>query len=234
MNKSICRIINLHKYYHSGQEELQVLRGINIDIEEGEFIAITGDSGSGKSTLLNVAATLDKVTQGKIIFDSREITSLSSSGQAGIRNRHFGFIFQFHHLLKEFTALENIMIPGIIAGLDRRTIKERALELLSRVNLEPKVESKPNQLSGGEQQRIAVARALINNPSIIFADEPTGNLDERNSEAVFKLLMELNNQYNSTLVLVTHNRRLAKFGDRHFHLKGGNLIRKDNGGRDEV
>ena len=230
MNKSILKIINLHKYYETGKVTQKVLTGLNLDIDSGEFLGITGDSGSGKSTFLNVIATLDNITQGKIIFNSSDLSALSSNQKAVIRNKNFGFIFQFHHLLNEFTALENIIIPGLILRVDKSELIERGRELLNQVKLSDKEDSRPNQLSGGEQQRIAVARALINNPSIIFADEPTGNLDEKNSENVFELLIELNKMYNTTLILVTHNHKLAKQASRHFHLTKGNLVDMLNGG----
>ncbi|HDS09320.1 MAG TPA: ABC transporter ATP-binding protein [Firmicutes bacterium] len=227
MNDSILKIINLHKHYRSGTEVLRVLQGINIEVYSGEFIAITGDSGSGKSTFLNVVATLDEdVTEGKIFFKGKELSPLSSNEKSRIRNISFGFIFQFHHLLTEFTALENVIIPGLIMGRSRSELHDQGKSLLTRVNLQDKLDMKPNQLSGGEQQRVAVARALINRPSVIFADEPTGNLDEKNSETVFKLLLELNRDFASTFILVTHNPDLALQSNRHFHLTAGNLVNK--------
>lgn len=211
---------NVQKKY--GQ--LQVLKGVDIDIAEGEIVSIVGSSGAGKSTLLHILGTLDSADKGEILLKNQRVDKLKGNKLAAFRNREIGFVFQFHHLLPEFTAVENVCIPGWIAGGKRREITQRAIELLKNLGLEERLQHKPQQLSGGEQQRVAVARALINNPAIIMADEPTGNLDSANAQALHNLFIDLRNQFNQTFLIVTHNDELAKMSDRVLHMKDGRII----------
>jgi lipoprotein-releasing system ATP-binding protein len=211
---------NIHKKY----SQLEVLKGVDIEIKKGEIVSIVGSSGAGKSTLLHILGTLDKADAGEIILNNQRISSLSGKRLAAFRNKEIGFVFQFHHLLPEFTALENVCIPGWIAGRKKKEVAKRAEELLKSLGLENRLENKPQQLSGGEQQRVAVARALINNPSIVMADEPTGNLDSANAKELHQLFMDLRNQFNQTFLIVTHNEELAKLSDRIVHMKDGKII----------
>ncbi len=211
---------NIQKKY--GQ--LQVLKGVDIDIKKGEIISIVGSSGAGKSTLLHILGTLDKPDAGEIILNNERVDKLSGKKLAAFRNTEIGFVFQFHHLLPEFTALENVCIPGWIAGRKKREVQSRAKELLQVLGLEDRLENKPQQLSGGEQQRVAVARALINNPSIVMADEPTGNLDSANAKDLHQLFIDLRRQFNQTFLIVTHNEELAQMSDRIVHMKDGKII----------
>ena len=211
---------NIQKKY--GQ--LQVLKGVDINIKKGEIVSIVGSSGAGKSTLLHILGTLDKAGSGEIILNNQRIDKLSGKKLAAFRNNEIGFVFQFHHLLPEFTALENVCIPGWIAGGKKKDVKERAEELLNILGLSERLENKPQQLSGGEQQRVAVARALINNPSIVMADEPTGNLDSANAKDLHQLFIDLRKQFNQTFLIVTHNEELARMSDRIVHMKDGKII----------
>ena len=208
---------NIQKKY--GQ--LQVLKGVDIDIKKGEIVSIVGSSGAGKSTLLHILGTLDTAGVGEIILNNQRIDKLSGKKLAAFRNKEIGFVFQFHHLLPEFTALENVCIPGWIAGGKKKEILARAEELLKTLGLANRLENKPQQLSGGEQQRVAVARALINNPSIVMADEPTGNLDSKNAKELHELFIDLRKQFNQTFLIVTHNEELAKMSDRILMMKDG-------------
>jgi len=203
---------------------LPVLKGVDIDISKGEIVSIAGSSGAGKSTLLHILGTLDTADKGEIYLENQRIDKLSGKKMAGFRNTHIGFVFQFHHLLPEFTALENICIPGWIAGRKKKEVEVRALSLLKILGLEERAGHKPNQLSGGEQQRVAVARALINNPSIVMADEPTGNLDSANAKELHNLFIDLRNQFRQTFLIVTHNEELARMSDRILHMKDGKII----------
>jgi lipoprotein-releasing system ATP-binding protein len=203
---------------------LPVLKGVDIRIEKGEIVSIVGSSGAGKSTLLHILGTLDKADEGAIMLDGQRIEELSGRKLSAFRNKNIGFVFQFHHLLPEFTALENVCIPGWIAGRKKKEIIERATQLLTTLGLSARLESKPQQLSGGEQQRVAVARALINNPSIIMADEPTGNLDSANAKELHQLFIDLRNQFNQTFLIVTHNEELAQMSDRILQMKDGRII----------
>jgi lipoprotein-releasing system ATP-binding protein len=203
---------------------LQVLKGVDISINQGEIVSIVGSSGAGKSTLLHILGTLDKPDSGKVILNGERTDQLTGKALAKFRNRHIGFVFQFHHLLPEFTALENVCIPGWVAGNKRKPTEERAKELLATLGLSARLDNKPSQLSGGEQQRVAVARALINNPSIIMADEPTGNLDSANAKELHQLFIDLRNQYRQTFLIVTHNEELAKLSDRILQMKDGLMI----------
>lgn len=203
---------------------LQVLKGVDISIEKGEIVSIVGSSGAGKSTLLHILGTLDKPDKGEIFLNNQRIDKLNGKALASFRNKNIGFIFQFHHLLPEFTALENVCIPGWIAGRNKKETIARATELLVSLGLQDRLENKPHQLSGGEQQRVAVARALINNPAIVMADEPTGNLDSENAHDLHRLFIELRNKYQQTFLIVTHNEELAQMGDRILHMKDGKII----------
>ncbi|HSC39928.1 MAG TPA: ABC transporter ATP-binding protein [Chitinophagaceae bacterium] len=211
---------NIHKSY--GQ--LEVLKGVDIDIRQGEIASIVGPSGSGKSTLLHILGTLDRPDGGSIVIDEKPLQALNARGLAAFRNRNIGFVFQFHHLLPEFSALENVCIPGWIAGRGKKEVEEKAAGLLQLLGLAGRVENKPRELSGGEQQRVAVARALINQPKIVFADEPTGNLDSANAKELHQLFFDLRTQFNQTFLIVTHNEDLARMSDRILHMKDGRIV----------
>lgn len=210
---------NIYKRYGA----LEVLRGVNLEITKGEVVAIVGPSGCGKSTLLHILGTLDKPDMGEIIINNTGLTALSGNKMAAFRNKHIGFVFQFHHLLPEFTALENVCIPGWLAGRGKTEVKDRAKQLLEMLGLDARIGNKPNQMSGGEQQRVAVARALINNPDIVFADEPTGNLDSANAKELHQLFFDLRKQFNQTFLIVTHNEELSQLSDRTLHMKDGRI-----------
>jgi len=203
---------------------LPVLKGVDIKITKGEIVSIVGSSGAGKSTLLHILGTLDKADKGTVTLGEQKIEDLSGRKLAAFRNKNIGFVFQFHHLLPEFTALENVCIPAWIAGIRKKETISRATKLLTTLGLESRLENKPQQLSGGEQQRVAVARALINNPSIIMADEPTGNLDSANAKELHQLFIDLRNQFNQTFLIVTHNEELAQMSDRILQMKDGKII----------
>jgi lipoprotein-releasing system ATP-binding protein len=211
---------NIQKKY--GQ--LQVLKGVDIAIKKGEIVSIVGSSGAGKSTLLHILGTLDNADAGEIILNNQRVNKLAGKKLAAFRNKEIGFVFQFHHLLPEFTALENVCIPGWIAGGKKKEILAKAEELLKTLGLYNRLENKPQQLSGGEQQRVAVARALINNPSIVMADEPTGNLDSKNAKELHELFIDLRKQFNQTFLIVTHNEELAQMSDRIVHMKDGKIV----------
>ncbi|WP_439506788.1 ABC transporter ATP-binding protein [Sediminibacterium sp.] len=200
---------------------LSVLKGVDISIEKGEIISIVGSSGAGKSTLLHILGTLDRPDSGQIEIAGHLLNSLSSSELAQFRNKHIGFIFQFHHLLPEFDALENVCIPGWIANRSRDQVKQKAIELLNLLGLGDRIHHKPNELSGGEQQRVAVARALINDPLIVFADEPTGNLDSTNARSLHELFTKINEDLGTTFLIVTHNEELAALSSRVLHMRDG-------------
>ena len=212
---------NIHKSYDS----LEVLKGIDLHVQKGEIVSIVGVSGAGKSTLLHILGTLDNPDTGKILLSGKEITTLSNKRIAGFRNRHIGFVFQFHNLLPEFTALENVCIPGFIAGIKEEEVYRKGEDLLEKLGLGPRKDHKPSELSGGEQQRTAVARALINNPDIIFADEPSGNLDSKNAKELHNLLLKLREDFGQTFVIVTHNPKLAKLADRILEIKDGVIVK---------
>ena len=210
---------NIYKRYGS----LEVLRGVNLEIKKGEVVSIVGPSGCGKSTLLHILGTLDKPDMGQININNKNLSELSGNKLADFRNKHIGFVFQFHHLLPEFTALENVCIPGWLAGRGKIEVKAKAEELLKLLGLAERNENKPNQLSGGEQQRVAVARALINNPDIVFADEPSGNLDSANAQELHQLFFDLRKKFNQTFLIVTHNEELSQLSDRVLHMKDGRI-----------
>ena len=202
---------------------LQVLKGIDLHINKGEVVSIVGPSGAGKTTLLQIIGTLDRPDEGTVVIDGMEISQLSKKRLADFRNQHIGFVFQFHQLLPEFTALENIMIPAFIAGKSRNEAKKRAEELLAFMDLSDRAGHKPNELSGGEKQRIAVARALVNNPAVILADEPSGSLDSKNKADLHRLFFELRDKFGQTFVIVTHDESLASITDRTIHMRDGLL-----------
>ncbi|HLG38005.1 MAG TPA: ABC transporter ATP-binding protein [Chitinophagaceae bacterium] len=211
---------NIYKRY--GQVE--VLKGVNLEIRKGEVVSIVGPSGSGKSTLLHILGTLDQADMGEVSMNDVMISALNGRKLAAFRNKHIGFVFQFHHLLPEFTALENVCIPGWLSGRKKNDVKEEAISLLKMLGLSERMENKPNQLSGGEQQRVAVARALINKPDIVFADEPTGNLDSANAAELHQLFFDLRKNFNQTFLIVTHNEELAQLSDRVLHMKDGKIV----------
>ena len=203
---------------------LQVLRGINLQIEKGEVVAIVGPSGAGKTTLLQIMGTLDKPDTGKVLIQGKDVFRLSGSKLSKFRNEHIGFVFQFHQLLPEFTALENIMIPALIGGAGKDEARKRALELLEFMKLTERADHKPSELSGGEKQRVAVARALVNKPDVVFADEPSGSLDTQNKEELHRLFFELRDQMGQTFVIVTHDESLAAMADRTIHICDGVIL----------
>lgn len=211
---------DINKYY----DQLWVLKGVDVEIKQGEIASIVGPSGSGKSTLLHILGTLDRPHKGEVFIDQQKINFLREKEVAAFRNEHIGFVFQFHHLLPEFTAIENVSIPGWMAGRKKKEVAERATEILTKLGLGERLENKPSALSGGEQQRVAVARALINNPKIIFADEPTGNLDSANAKELHQLFFDLRKEFNQTFLIVTHNEELAQMSDRILHMKDGRIV----------
>ena len=219
--KTVLECRQVVKTYHDGTRELRILRGVNLAIHQGESVAISGSSGAGKTTLLNIIGTLDRPTSGEVLFQGLNVAKTSRGAINRIRNEEIGFVFQFYHLLPEFTALENVMMPAFCRGHRRSTLRARAQELLSKVGLSERMTHKPGMLSGGEQQRVAIARALFNRPSLILADEPTGNLDERTGEGIIDLLWRLNESEGVTLVVVTHSTIVAAQAKRAIHLHEG-------------
>lgn len=216
----MIRVENICKRY--GQ--LEVLKSVNLNIEPGQVICITGASGAGKTTLLQIMGSLDKPDSGRVLFDDTDLYGLSAKKMAAFRNRQIGFVFQFHYLLPEFSAVENIMMPALIGGEKPAKAKERALDLLSFLGLENRQGHKPSELSGGEQQRVAVARALMNRPQVIFADEPSGNLDTANALSLHRLFFDLKENYGQTFVIVTHNGDLSSMSDRRIEMKDGRIV----------
>lgn len=210
---------NIHKSYG----DLDILKGLDLSIEPNQMVSIVGKSGTGKSTLLHILSALDGFDQGEIVLLGNNLQSLTEKDLTKLRNSEIGFIFQFHHLLKEFSALENVMLPLLIGGVPRSEAKERAEELLDYVGMSDRKDHSPSKLSGGEQQRVAVARALVNNPKIVFADEPTGNLDEENSEMIFNLFEKIKSDKKAAILLVTHDKSLAKLCDHMYEIKQGQL-----------
>jgi lipoprotein-releasing system ATP-binding protein len=212
--------INIQKQYG----DLKVLKGIDLKIDKGEIVTILGSSGAGKTTLLQILGSLDKPTDGNVFINGTNISTLNGNQLAKFRNEHIGFVFQFHQLLPEFTALENCMLPGLIARRSEKESKERALKLLNYLGLSDRLEHKPAELSGGEKQRVAVARALVNDPLVVFADEPSGNLDSRNQDELMELFVDLRKQFNQTFVIVTHDQHLADKADRTIHIVDGVIL----------
>jgi lipoprotein-releasing system ATP-binding protein len=214
---------DLHKSFPMGEQTLTVLRGIDLTIERGELIAVVGASGAGKSTLLHILGLLDRPSKGTVCFEGQDLFQLSEAAQAEFRNRRIGFVFQFHHLLPEFTALENACMPALIQRREAEEVRQEAIGLLKDVGLGPRLQHKPGELSGGEQQRVAVARALLQKPDLVLADEPTGNLDTHTGDALFALMRELNKARGTTFVIVTHNDKLSAQADRILHMQDGQI-----------
>jgi lipoprotein-releasing system ATP-binding protein len=220
----LLEVHDLKKSYPTGTGgRLEVLRGISFEVERGEVVAIVGESGTGKSTLLHLLGALDRPDEGTVLYDGRDIFQKNDEDLAAFRNQSIGFVFQFHHLLPEFTALENVAMPGLIQGQDFGKAKKRAQELLDLLGLAGRVDHRPSELSGGEQQRVAMARALMNQPGLVLADEPTGNLDTRTAETLHQELLRLSRTFEQTFILVTHNPALAALADRVLHIEGGLL-----------
>lgn len=220
MVKMILEATNIRKKYGT----LEVLKGVSLQVKKGEIVSLVGPSGAGKSTLLHIVGTLDRPDAGDVKIEGKEVFKQNEKSLAAFRNKSIGFIFQFHHLLPEFTAIENVCIPAFINGTGKKEAEARAKELLSMLNLSHRLEHKPTQLSGGEQQRVAVARALMNNPAIVMADEPSGNLDTNNARDLHKLFFELRDKLNQTFIIVTHNEELADMADRKVNMKDGNVV----------
>lgn len=216
----MLKAINIHKRFG----ELEVLKGVDLEIRQAEVVAIVGSSGAGKTTLLQVLGSLSKADEGEVHYDQLSLGKLKNKALADFRNKNIGFVFQFHHLLAEFTALENVCMPALIKGDSKREAEEKAKKLLDRLNLKNRSHHKPSELSGGEQQRVATARALINQPKVIFADEPSGNLDSTNAEDLHQLFFELRNEFQQTFVIVTHNEKLAGQCDRKLIMKDGKIL----------
>ena len=216
----MIEIRNIRKSFGS----LEVLKGIDLDIERGKVVSIVGASGAGKTTLLQIMGTLDKPDCGRVIIDGTDVMKLSDAKRSAFRNKHMGFVFQFHQLLPEFTALENVMMPALIGGTSRREAKKRAEELLAFMGLSDRASHKPNELSGGEKQRVAVARALVNKPDVVFADEPSGSLDSHNKEELHRLFFDLRDRMGQTFVIVTHDEQLANLADRKICMQDGRII----------
>jgi len=216
----MIEVRNIKKSFGS----LEVLKGIDLDIEKGKIVSIVGPSGAGKTTLLQIMGTLDKPDSGSVIIDGVDVMKLSDAKRSVFRNKHMGFVFQFHQLLPEFTALENVMMPALIGGTSRREAKKRAEELLAFMGLSDRASHKPNELSGGEKQRVAVARALVNKPDVVFADEPSGSLDSHNKEELHRLFFDLRDQMGQTFVIVTHDEQLANLADRKISMQDGQIV----------
>ena len=224
MNNIIMKLEDIDKFYMETGNKLHILKKLNLEVKRGEFVSILGKSGSGKSTLLNIMGLLDKIDGGKIWIDNKEVSSLNEMERNNIKNHFLGFVFQFHYLMSEFTALENVMIPALLNNFKNKVeIEKEAKELLEIVGLAERIKHKPNQLSGGEKQRVAIARAMINKPKLILADEPTGNLDEDTGELIFSLFRKINKEHNQRIVVVTHARDLSQVTDRQIYLKRGVL-----------
>lgn len=226
--KQIIEISGLEKSYGSGRNKLQVLRGIDLDIEKGDAVSITGPSGTGKSTLLNMIGCLDNFDKGSLRLSGQEVSSLSVDELSSFRNRHIGFIFQLHNLLPEFTALENVMIPLLIRRTPSRKAREMSIELLKKFNIEERAGHKPGEMSGGECQRVAVARAIVGEPDLILADEPTGSLDSKNSMMLLEILLDLCKEKGSTIVIVTHDMKIAGMTRRKISMLDGVIVDKED------
>ena len=212
--------INIHKKF----SELDVLKGVDLKVDKNEIVSIVGASGAGKTTLLQIIGTLEKSDSGSVFFEGKDIGQMNQNELSIFRNQNIGFVFQFHNLLPEFTSLENVCIPGFIAKRKKKNVEEKAIDLLVKLGLESRLHHKPNQLSGGEQQRVSVARSLINDPMLILADEPSGNLDSKNAESLHEIFFELRNQYHQTFIIVTHNQKLADLADRKLTMSDGIIL----------
>lgn len=217
-------ILIVAKNIHKAFGDVKILKGVDLEVKNGEIVSIIGSSGAGKTTLLQVLGTLTNADQGEVFYDNTNISKLSDKELADFRNKNIGFIFQFHHLLPEFTALENVCMPAFISGITKKKAEEKAKALLDRLGLNHRLNHKPNELSGGEQQRVATARALINSPKIIFADEPSGNLDSKNANDLHQLFFDLRKEFDQTFVIVTHDQSLAKICDRSLEMNDGFFI----------
>ncbi|MAC95922.1 MAG: lipoprotein-releasing system ATP-binding protein LolD [Flavobacteriales bacterium] len=215
----MIKAVNIHKKFG----DLEVLKGVNLEVKQGEIISIVGSSGAGKTTFLQLLGTLDQANEGQILYEDVDITKLNTNKLAQFRNENIGFVFQFHHLLPEFTALENVCMPALIKGDSKKEAEQKARLLMEKLEISHRKDHKPSELSGGEQQRVATARALINNPKVIFADEPSGNLDSKNAEKLHQLFFDLREQFNQTFVIVTHNDELAKMCDKKYEMEDGNV-----------
>ncbi|MFD2968126.1 ABC transporter ATP-binding protein [Sphingobacterium bambusae] len=209
---------------HKSYGQLPILRGVDLSVEKGEIVSIVGASGAGKSTLLHIIGTLDKPDRGRLVINNVDIGELSQKKMSLFRNEHIGFVFQFHHLLPEFTALENVCIPAFIRGQSRKQAESRGMELLDRLGVKHRVDHKPSEMSGGEQQRVSVARALMNSPALLLADEPSGNLDSENAASLHQLFFELRESLQQTFIIVTHNEELASISDRTVHMRDGQIL----------
>lgn len=225
MNKIIIECKNISKIYNDGDLNVNVIKNINLRIYEKQSLGIVGNSGSGKSTLLHLLGGLDNLTSGKIFWKNQNINSLNETKLGILRNKYLGFIYQFHYLLNDFTALENVMVPLLISGINKKNAKIIALKIIKKVGLLKRIKHKPNELSGGERQRIAIARAIVNNPTCILADEPTGNLDKKNAKLVFQLLLDLKHEFNTSLVVVSHDNELIENFDKTLLMSDGKLIK---------
>ncbi len=224
MNNTLLECQNIKKTFHDGSIDTEVLKGVGFAIEKGELVSIIGTSGSGKSTLLHILGALDDATKGSVSFLGKDLLTLSSNQQAKLRNKHLGFVYQFHHLLSDFTALENVAMPLLIGGQTVASAKQEAQHMLDRVGLSHRVKHRPAELSGGERQRVAIARALVNKPALVLADEPTGNLDHNTALSIYELMRTLNREYGTAFLVVTHDNELASKMDRKMHMQDGLLI----------
>ncbi len=224
MNQTVLQAVNICKKFTEANNEITILKDVSFSLHQSEMAAIIGTSGSGKSTLLHILGGLDSPTAGDVIIDNVSLTSLSTDEVARFRNQKLGFVYQFHHLMSDFTALENVMMPLLIAGVSKKEAIEKSELLLEKVGLKDRLKNIPSALSGGERQRVAIARSLINDPKIVLADEPTGNLDQKNSMAIFDLLCELNQEHKTAFLLVTHDNALAQKMDKIFTMQSGNII----------
>jgi len=224
----VIKTVNLKKVFKKENENIEVLKGINFSLNKGDFVSIMGPSGSGKSTFLHIIGTIDTPTEGKVYINNEDVFSLNEKKLARLRNKEIGFVFQFHHLLPEFTTLENVALTHILYNKNKKEALEKAKEILVNLGLKDRLHHKPSELSGGQQQRVAIARAIINRPSIIIADEPTGNLDSENSKKVMEIFRTLNEKYNVSIVIATHDIDIAKYCHHIYYMKDGQLINKNS------